>query len=98
MKVTDKELYLSLADKHTLVPVSRRVPADTETPVSTYLKTARGPWSFLLESVEGGTQWGRYSIVGFDPFLTVRCTRRFHSSRLFFISAHSSSSDLASPP
>ncbi|MHB9149320.1 MAG: anthranilate synthase component I family protein [Thermoleophilia bacterium] len=51
-------------------PVVRRVPADTETPVSTYLKVASGPWSFLFESVEGGTRWGRYSIVGFDPFLT----------------------------
>jgi anthranilate synthase component 1 len=51
--------------------VGRRVPADTETPVSTYLKVANRPWSFLLESVEGGTRWGRYSIVGLDPFATV---------------------------
>jgi anthranilate synthase component I len=54
-----------------LIPVVRRVPADTETPVSTYLKLARGPWSFLFESVEGGTRWSRYSLIGFDPFLTV---------------------------
>jgi len=60
-----------LAAEYPLVPVVRRVPADTETPVSTYLKAARGPWSFLLESVEGGTQWGRYSLLGFDPFLVV---------------------------
>jgi anthranilate synthase component 1 len=73
MILTDKEQYLTLARAHNLVPVARRVPADTETPVSTYLKTARGPWSFLLESVEGGTQWGRYSMVGFDPFLVLRC-------------------------
>lgn len=52
-----------------LNPVVRRVPADTETPVSTYLKLAPGPWSFLFESVEGGTRWSRYSLVGFDPFL-----------------------------
>ncbi|TLM99685.1 anthranilate synthase component I, partial [bacterium] len=45
--------------------------ADTQTPVSTYLKVANNPWSFLLESVEGGTRWGRYSIVGFDPLLTI---------------------------
>ncbi|MHB1345405.1 MAG: anthranilate synthase component I family protein [Thermoleophilia bacterium] len=63
----------------TLVPVVRRVPADTETPVSTYLKAASGPMSFLFESVEGGTRWGRYSMVGFDPFLTfeVRDGRAF---------------------
>jgi anthranilate synthase component 1 len=55
-----------------LIPVVRRVPADTETPVSTYLKLARGPWSFLFESVEGGTRWSRYSLVGFDPFLIIK--------------------------
>lgn len=55
-----------------LIPVVRRVPADTETPVSTYLKLAHGPWSFLFESVEGGTRWSRYSLVGFDPFLIVK--------------------------
>lgn len=68
---TDREAFAALARRYPLVPVVRRVPADTETPVSTYLKVARGPWSFLLESVEGGTRWGRYSLVGFDPFLTV---------------------------
>ena len=73
MIVTDRKLFRELAGSYDLVPVSRRVPADTETPVSTYLKVAREPWSFLLESVEGGTRWGRYSIVGLDPFLTIRC-------------------------
>ena len=68
MMLVDKHSYLRLAADFPLVPVARRVPADTETPVSTYLKAARGPWSFLLESVEGGTRWGRYSLVGFDPF------------------------------
>ncbi|MDW7710538.1 MAG: anthranilate synthase component I [Deferrisomatales bacterium] len=68
---TDRSTFEELARGYPLVPVVRRVPADTETPVSTYLKAAAGPWSFLLESVEGGTQWGRYSLVGFDPFLTV---------------------------
>jgi len=68
---TDRGTFEELARRFPLVPVVRRIPADTETPVSTYLKAARGPWSFLLESVEGGTQWGRYSLVGFDPFLTV---------------------------
>jgi anthranilate synthase component 1 len=46
------------------IPVSREVLADTETPLSAYLKLARGPWSFLLESVQGGEKWGRYSIIG----------------------------------
>ncbi len=71
MGITKKEEFLSYCGKYDLVPVVKRVPADTETPVSTYLKTARGPWSFLLESVEGRTRWGRYSIVGYDPFLHI---------------------------
>jgi anthranilate synthase component 1 len=69
MTRTDRSTFDGLARKCPLVPVTRRVPADTETPVSTYLKVGRKPWSFLLESVEGGTRWGRYSLVGFDPFL-----------------------------
>jgi anthranilate synthase component 1 len=68
---TERRLFDDLARRYPLVPVVRRIPADTETPVSTYLKAARGPWSFLLESVEGGTRWGRYSLVGYDPFLVV---------------------------
>ena len=69
--LTERSAFEELARRYPLVPVVRRIPADTETPVSTYLKTAQGPWSFLLESVEGGTQWGRYSLVGYDPFLVV---------------------------
>jgi len=46
------------------IPVTREVLADTETPLSCYLKLARGPYSFLLESVQGGEKWGRYSIIG----------------------------------
>lgn len=71
MTTPDEKTFAELAENHDLVPVFRRFPADTETPVSTYLKTADGPWSFLFESVEGQTRWGRYSIVGFDPFITV---------------------------
>ena len=67
--ITERAEFEKLCRTHPLVPVVKRIPADTETPVSTYLKVARGPWSFLLESVEGGTRWGRYSLVGFDPFL-----------------------------
>ena len=46
------------------IPVSREVLADTDTPLSVYLKLARGPRSYLLESVQGGEKWGRYSIIG----------------------------------
>ncbi|KAA0013245.1 anthranilate synthase component I [Billgrantia pellis] len=46
------------------IPVTREVLADLDTPLSTYLKLADEPWSFLLESVQGGEKWGRYSIIG----------------------------------
>jgi len=46
------------------IPVSRSILADTETPLSTYNKLARGPRSYLFESVQGGERWGRYSIIG----------------------------------
>ncbi len=46
------------------VPVTRSILADTETPLSTYNKLARGQRSFLFESVQGGERWGRYSIIG----------------------------------
>ena len=51
-----------------LIPVYREFAADLETPVSVYLKLMDelGP-SFLLESVEGGEQVGRYSFVGVAP-------------------------------
>jgi anthranilate synthase component 1 len=55
-----------------LVPVYREVNADLETPVSAYLKIARGNYSFLLESVEGGERLARYSFIGTEPSLIFR--------------------------
>ena len=46
------------------IPVYREVLADMDTPLSTYLKLASGPYSYLFESVQGGEKWGRYSIIG----------------------------------
>jgi len=46
------------------IPVIREVLADLDTPLSTYLKLAKGPYSYLFESVHGGEKWGRYSIIG----------------------------------
>jgi anthranilate synthase component 1 len=56
------------------IPVVREVLADLDTPLSTYLKLADAPHTFLLESVEGGETWGRYSIIGLKAaaVLTVR--------------------------
>jgi len=46
------------------IPVCREVLADLDTPLSAYLKLADAPYSYLFESVHGGEQWGRYSIIG----------------------------------
>lgn len=56
------------------VPVTREVLADLDTPLSVYLKLAAGPYSYLLESAQGGEKWGRYSIIGLPArtILTVR--------------------------
>ncbi len=49
---------------HTRIPLVREVLSDLDTPLSVYLKLADGPYTFLFESVEGGANWGRYSIIG----------------------------------
>ncbi len=66
--------FESLARPGRLVPVYREITADLETPVSVYLKLRAAGNSFLLESVEGGEQLGRYSFLAVDPVqvLTLR--------------------------
>ncbi len=67
-----KKEFLRLAKQGNLIPVFRQVMADTETPISIFKKVAIGPESFLLESVEGGERWGRYSFIGHRPRLLVK--------------------------
>ncbi|MCH8901355.1 MAG: anthranilate synthase component I [Chloroflexi bacterium] len=62
----------ALASQGNLAPVYREVPADLETPVSVFLKVARGRHSFLLESVEGGERLARYSFIGTEPYRVLR--------------------------
>ncbi len=62
----------SMAGKGNLVPVYRSINADLETPVSAYLKVARPPYSFLLESVAGGERLGRYSFIGTEPYRVIK--------------------------
>jgi len=56
------------------IPLMREVLADLDTPLSTYLKLADGPYSYLFESVQGGEKWGRYSIIGLPCRTVVRVT------------------------
>lgn len=57
--------FQALADQgYNRIPVFRSIAADLDTPLSVYLKLVDGPSAFLLESVQGGENWGRYSIIG----------------------------------
>ncbi len=60
----DKNRFLELSGTHNVIPVCAEILADTETPVSLLKKIydGKGP-AFLLESVEGGERWGRYSFL-----------------------------------
>jgi anthranilate synthase component 1 len=49
---------------HNRIPLMCEILADLDTPLSTYIKLADGPYSYLFESVQGGEKWGRYSIIG----------------------------------
>ena len=67
--------FLALKSKATdgnVVPISREINADLETPVSAYLKVARGNYSFLLESVEDGERIARYSFIGTEPYEVIK--------------------------
>src|SRR6476660_7756598 len=62
----------TLASQGNYCPLYCEVPADLETPVSAFLKVARGEHSFLLESVEGGERLARYSFIGTEPYRVLR--------------------------
>ena len=67
--------FLKLAAQGNVIPVTRRLLADIETPLSAYRKI-RGPGeSFLFESIEGGEHLGRYSFVGCNPRAIIRQQR-----------------------
>ncbi len=69
------ELFSTLAEQgYNRIPVMREVLADLDTPLSTYLKLAAGPYSYLFESVQGGEKWGRYSIIGLPSRTVIRVT------------------------
>ena len=55
-----------------LIPVYREILADMETPVSAFRKIDSGNYAFLLESIEGGEKWGRYSFLGSNPGLVFK--------------------------
>lgn len=62
--MTPEQFAELAAQNFNRIPVVREVLADLDTPLSTYMKLANRPYTYLLESVEGGEKWGRYSIIG----------------------------------
>jgi anthranilate synthase component 1 len=66
-----REHFAKLAADRRVVPVTRRLLADGETPVGVYRKLAGGPGTFLLESAEQGRSWSRYSFVGVRSVATL---------------------------
>ena len=68
------ESFVKLAAEGNLIPVTRRILADFETPLSAYHKIHGQGESFLFESVEGGEHLGRYSFVGCNPRAVIRQT------------------------
>jgi len=66
------DTFRSLAAKGNLIPVYREILADMDTPVSAFRKIDDGRYSFLLESIEGGEKWARYSFLGSSPEVIIR--------------------------
>ncbi len=71
-----RDEFRTLAAGHTVVPVWVELLADLETPVAAFAKLVGDGDGFLLESVEHGERWGRFSFVGWDPVLTLTLARR----------------------
>ncbi|HSO72559.1 MAG TPA: anthranilate synthase component I, partial [Thermodesulfobacteriota bacterium] len=72
MVTPDFETFAALAQQGNIVPIYREIMGDQETPVLAYKKLAQDSKSFLLESVEGGEKWGRYSFLGLHPSLVIK--------------------------
>ena len=72
MYFPDRTTFKTLSQQGNLIPIYREIMADMDTPVSAFKKLDDGRFSFLLESIEGGEKWGRYSFLGSNPSLIVR--------------------------
>ena len=74
MITPNADAILALAKEYTTIPVSREVYADVATPIALLRRLQqKSNRFFLLESVEGGEKWARYSFLGYDPVLRARC-------------------------
>lgn len=68
----DLQKVKELSSDYSVIPVVMEVYADMETPISLFKRFSTEKACFLLESVEGGEKWARYSFIGRDPFLALK--------------------------
>ena len=74
---------LELAEEYTTIPVCREIYADMTTPIALLRRLqTRSDRFFLLESVEGGEKWARYSFLGYDPILRATCKTFLRNCKL----------------
>ncbi|MDD3393303.1 MAG: anthranilate synthase component I [Anaerotignum sp.] len=68
------ETISKLAENYDIIPISKEIYADVITPISLLRRISqRYQRFFLLESIEGGEKWGRYSFLGFNPIMRITC-------------------------
>ncbi len=72
MYYPDFATFKNLATRGNLIPVYREIMADMDTPVSAFKKIDDGRYAFLLESIEGGEKWARYTFLGASPSVVIR--------------------------
>jgi anthranilate synthase component 1 len=72
MYFPDFQTFQALSAKGNLIPIYREIMADLDTPVSAFRKIDDGCYSFLLESIEGGEKWARYTFLGSTPSEVIR--------------------------
>jgi anthranilate synthase component I len=72
MYTPELQEVIRLSERYNLIPIVKHFMADTETPIRMFQQFYRENRAFLLESVEGGAKWARYSFIGTDPFLLLR--------------------------
>jgi anthranilate synthase component 1 len=73
----DRETFKNLSKEGNLIPVYREIFSDMLTPVGAFRKISRGSkYAYLLESVEGGERWSRYTFLGADPSIVIKTAGR----------------------
>ncbi|OLC03110.1 MAG: hypothetical protein AUH78_26405 [Gemmatimonadetes bacterium 13_1_40CM_4_69_8] len=68
--------FLARSERGGMVPLVREVVLDADTPLAAFVKVARPPFAFLLESLVGGERWARYTFLGTEPREVWRCRGR----------------------